>query len=370
MSLSASTPGAETDPFGGFKRHALFALLAFGAMWGARAVPAAWWRRLAWPLLLAALVLQVLVYTPLGYESGGNRNWLRVGAFTAQPSEVVKFALTVWAATVLTAKHRRLRRWKHAIIPVVPIAVASMGINLIGGDLGTVFVMAALLLGTLLSAGIQFRTIALTAAGGAVAALIMTAIRPNRVMRVLHYVNVDCHTDTASYYDLCWQPLHGEWALARGGLAGVGLGNSTAKWGWLPEADSDYVFAIIGEELGLIGSLLTLGLFLLVALGLHRVIRAEAGLFGQIAIGGVASWLLSQVAINIAVVLGFLPVLGVPLPFLSAGGTALLAAGAAIGLVLSIERTHPGPILRESRHNADPRAAGTTACRDSRGGAA
>jgi cell division protein FtsW len=149
-------------------------------------------------------------------------------------------------------------------------------------------------------------------------------------------------TDSNQYQDLCWQPVHGMWALASGGVFGVGLGNSKAKWSWLPEADNDYIFAIIGEELGLIGAVVVLALFIVLAVSMIKVIRQSDDPFVRTVTGGILAWIIGQALVNIAVVLGLLPVLGVPLPLISAGGSALIMTLVAIGVVLSFARELPG----------------------------
>jgi cell division protein FtsW len=146
----------------------------------------------------------------------------------------------------------------------------------------------------------------------------------------------------ADYSTICWQTVHGWWALASGGIFGVGLGNSKAKWNWLPEADNDFIFAIIGEELGLLGAIVVLLLFIVLAIAFVRIIRASNDPFARIAVSAVMIWIIGQAFVNIAVVLGILPVLGVPLPLISAGGSALVTTLFAIGIVLSFAR-HQSP---------------------------
>src|SRR5690606_39262898 len=141
------------------------------------------------------------------------------------------------------------------------------------------------------------------------------------------------------YADVCWQVQHGTWALASGGLFGVGLGNSKAKWNWLPEADNDFIFAVIGEELGLIGAIVVLVLYVVMAIAFARILRGTTDPFARTVTGAVMVWVVGQAMVNIAVVLGLLPVLGVPLPLISAGGSALIATLLAIGVVLSFART-------------------------------
>ncbi|BDZ47354.1 hypothetical protein GCM10025866_32630 [Naasia aerilata] len=167
----------------------------------------------------------------------------------------------------------------------------------------------------------------------------------SRVDRINAWLS-GCQTD---YLDTCWQVKHGTWALAAGGVFGVGLGNSKAKWSWLPEADNDFIFAVIGEELGLIGAVVVLFLFVVLAVGFLRVVQASPDMFSRIVTSAIMVWVLSQALVNIAVILGVLPVLGVPLPLISSGGSSLIMTLAALGIVLSIARAahvaEPEPAL-------------------------
>ena len=170
----------------------------------------------------------------------------------------------------------------------------------------------------------------------------------SRTSRIEIWLTGCAPEDLAGY---CWQPLHANWALAAGGWFGKGLGNSVAKWNWLPAASSDYIFAIIGEELGLIGAIVVLVLFVVLAIAFIRIIRASSDGFARIVTAGVMVWVIGQAFVNIAVVLGVLPVLGVPLPLISAGGTALIANLLGIGIVLSFARgssTRPGETIGQS----------------------
>jgi cell division protein FtsW len=209
---------------------------------------------------------------------------------------------------------------------------------LLGGDLGTAVILIAMVFGALFFAGARLRHLAIPAALMAVAALALGLATNSRQDRIHAWLN-GCSTD-ADYSGLCWQTLHGWWALASGGLFGVGLGNSKAKWSWLPEADNDFIFAIVGEELGLIGAILVLVLFIVLAISFVRIIRSNTDPFARVAVSVVMVWIIGQAFVNIAVVLGILPVLGVPLPLISAGGSALVTSLFAIGIVLSFAR-HP-----------------------------
>lgn len=340
MVLSASSveeQASSGDPFGRVARQAVFAAVGIPLMLVVSRFPTRFWKRWSWPALVLGAVLQILVFIPgLSYDYGGNQNWLSIGGFTMQPSEFVKLALVVWVAWVLAAKRDLLGNWKHAFIPIVPVAGGAIMLVLIGRDLGTATIMMLIVFSCAFFGGIRIRHLVVFGAVVATAAVMFAMTSPSRVSRITAWMN-GCTADDYSGY--CWQPQHGMWALASGGIFGVGLGNSKAKWSWLPEADSDYIFAIIGEELGLIGALLVIALFVTLAVVLVRIMRRTKDDFSRIVTGGVLAWVIGQAFVNIAVVLGLLPVLGVPLPLISSGGSALLAVLLAIGVVLSIART-------------------------------
>lgn len=320
--------------FGGFWRQATFALIGLPLMLIAAAMPVDFWKKWAWVLLGLGILLQLLVFTPLGIEVYGNRNWIQIGGFGAQPSEALKLALVVWIGAVLLKKEPLLGQMRHEIVPVVvPGALIVLGLVLLGRDLGTTIIMAALVFGAMYFGGLSWKTLAVTAVGGLLAMVFFVVTSPNRMQRLFGHAS-----GNEDYSGLGWQPLHGLWALAGGGLFGVGLGGSKAKWSWLPAADNDYIFAIIGEELGLIGALLVIALFVVLAILMMRVIGRSRDRFGKAVVGGIMVWIVGQAFVNIGVVIGVLPVLGVPLPLISAGGTALIACLIAIGVVISIAR--------------------------------
>lgn len=328
-----------------FLRQAVFAVLGFTAMYVASRLPGHLWTgKIAGLLLAVTLVLQALVFTPLGITEGGNRAWLDLGVTSLQPAEIGKIAMCVWFGAVLRMKGKPIERWQHLIVPILLPALLIIGLAMAGKDLGTVMVMAVVLLGTMWFSGMPLRWTVwgvVLAAAGAIAA---AAISPNRVARITAFFSGDC-----DYEYLCWQTTHGFYALAHGGLLGVGLGNSTAKWSWLPEADNDYIFAIIGEEFGLLGAVLVIGMFTALAIVLLRMWRNAADAPARAIIGGVFSWIIFQAFVNISVVVGLLPVLGVPLPFVSSGGSALVTTMLAMGIVLSVSRGTEPPAASSAR---------------------
>lgn len=337
MVLSSSSITSYLDDqgfFGGFWKQLTYAAVGIPLMFLSSRFPLAFWKRWAWPLLFLGIGMQLLVFTPLGIETYGNRNWVSIGGFTGQPSEFLKLFLILWMATLLAAKSDKLHDTKHALIPVVPVAAIVIAMVLAGRDLGTVIIIGLVMMAGLYFAGISWRAMAIPAVLGVLMVLVMVVTSPNRMSRI----TTTCDIASTDYSGLCWQPLHGMWALASGGVFGVGLGNSRAKWSWLPAADNDYIFAIIGEELGMIGAIVVIIIFVVLAIGMISVMRNASDLFGVVAVGSIFVWVIGQAFINIGVVIGLLPVLGVPLPFISSGGTALISNLFAIGVVLSVAR--------------------------------
>lgn len=341
-SSSVESISQNGNYFSAFLRQGSYALIGIPLMLVASRIPVQFWKRWAWPAILFGSLLQLLVFIPgLGYGYGGNRNWIRIGGFTAQPSELVKLALVVWLAWIVTAKKDLLNDWKHVALPIAPIGGLAIGFVLLGNDLGTAIIMLAIVLAALFYAGVRLRIIGAAIAIVGVVGVAFASLSDSRTARVEAWATGCSNEADFSLY--CWQTVHGWWALADGGILGSGLGGSRAKWNWLPEADNDFIFAIIGDELGLIGALVVLALFVVLAIAFVRIMRATTDDFSRIVTGGVMVWIIGQAFVNIAVVLGVLPVLGVPLPLISAGGSALIASLLAIGVVLSFARHRPEP---------------------------
>lgn len=347
MVLSSSFVTARQANDGNFLavwgRQGMWAMLGLPIMFIMSTWKATVWRALAGTLLLFGLALQALVvFTPLGVTSGGNTNWLSIGGFTGQPSEFLKLALIVWMASILAERTEYISQPEALRKPLLWGIALALALVLGGRDLGTVGVMSLVVLGVLFVAGI--RLIYLVTAVGFVAALgaIMALVAPYRLERVTVWLS-GCTEEEFLYQ--CWQPMQGTMALGSGGVLGVGLGNSRAKWSWLPEADTDYIFAVIGEELGLVGTLVVVVSFTILAFAMVRLVQKNPDPFGRLVTAGVMIWVVGQALVNIAVVLEYLPVLGVPLPFISSGGSALLAMLMALGVVMSVNRQrHVDPV--------------------------
>ena len=322
-----------------FRSQLLFAVLGVPLMVAASRIPVHGWRRLGWLLLGAAVIGQALVFTPLGVSVNGNRNWVELGGQRLQPSEGMKLALVLWGAAVLARKRALLQQSMHVVVPLLfPVGTVALGLVLAGHDLGTTLILLLILGALLFAAGAPARMF--LAAGAAMGALVTALVvtSPNRMQRVASWLAGTC-TDTLN---TCFQSVHGKYALADGGWWGVGLGASREKWSWLPEAHNDFIFAIIGEELGLPGTLVVLALFLALGYACFRLVSRTDDLFVRLATAAAMAWLIGQMLVNVGAVIGMLPVIGVPLPLVSSGGSALIISLVVLGMLMSFARSEPG----------------------------
>jgi cell division protein FtsW len=340
-----------------FMRQALWVGVGIPIAWVASRLPLTFVRFLAWPAVIVSTVLVAATYVPsLGVEVNGNRNWISVGGpFVLQPSEFAKLALVLWCADVYARKGKLLRQWRHLLVPMIPVCLIVVGLVVGQGDLGTALVLFAIVLGMLWVVGAPTRLFAGSFLALSVVAFALATTEKERVARLTSFAD-----PLADYAGNGWQASHGFFALATGGLWGSGIGASSQKWGGLPEAHTDYIFAIIGEEFGLFGTLVVLCLFVVLAYAGIRIASRTKDTFVRYASGGIVVWLLGQALINIGMVLGLLPVIGIPLPLISYGGSALLPTLISLGLLLSFARTEPGAAaaLRARRRTARDRVAG------------
>jgi cell division protein FtsW len=315
-------------------KQAVWVLIGLPLMWFAARLPVRAWRVFAYLGMAASLALLVLVAVA-GTEVNGNRNWLDFGGpFRIQPSELAKLSLVLWGADLLARKERLLDQWKHLLVPVVPVGGGVIGLVLLGGDLGTAVILSAILAALLYVAGAPLRLFVGALAPVALGIAWMINSHSYRMARITDWL----HPERADPLGTGLQALHGKFALASGGWWGVGLGGSKEKWGALPEAHTDFIFAIIGEELGLVGTLAVLALVGTLGYAGLRVAVAATDPFVRLAAAGVTAWLLVQAMVNIGAVLGLLPIMGVPLPLVSYGGSALVPTMLGIGMLLSFAR--------------------------------
>ncbi|MFF0271074.1 putative lipid II flippase FtsW [Kribbella sp. NPDC004536] len=305
-------------------------------------------RMLAYVALLGSTFLLVLTFIPgLGVGVNGNTNWLRLGGpLQIQPSEFAKLAMVMWCADLYARKEKLLTQWKHLLVPMVPVCGLVIALVVGQHDLGTALVLMAVMIGMIWVVGAPTRLFVGTiGVVGLVAAYFVNAER-YRMQRVTSFL--DPFGDPSG---VGWQAYHSFYALSTGGWWGVGIGNSRQKWGNLPEAHTDFIFSVIGEELGLVGSLTVIALFLLLAYAGVRIATRNTQPFVRYAAAGITVWIMAQTVVNLGAVIGLLPIVGIPLPLLSYGGSALLPTLIAIGMLLSFAKAEPGAqaALKETR---------------------
>jgi cell division protein FtsW len=292
------------------------------------------WRRVAGPFVLVSLLLLVLVLVPgIGVGANGATRWIGVGPLTVQPSELAKLALLLWVADLLARRAAYMHSTRATLRPVVVVLAVIATLVMLQPNLGTTIVIAAIALALCFVAGAPVGPLAGWATIGIGAATALALAAPYRRARVLTFLD-----PWADPIDKGYQNIQSLVGLASGGIAGSGLGASRAKWGFLPYAHSDFIFAIIGEELGLVGATVVVGLFVLLGIVGIRVALHAPDRFGLLLAVGVTAWFCVQAFVNIGAVIGILPITGVPLPFVSAGGSSLVFGMAGAGLLLSVAR--------------------------------
>ena len=324
---------ANRDAFYVFSRQSLYAVIGLTLMMVISALNLARIQNLVKAALVLGFGLQLSIPF-IGISVNGNTNWISIAGFTLQPSEFLKVALIMYIAWFVNNREHELDDPKRVLMPILIVGAAALALVMYGRDLGTATIIALIVFGTVAIIGAPLKPLLQVGAGVAVLAAFATTSSASRMARITAWLN----PGTASSEAFNWQYEHGTWALAAGGVFGVGLGNSKMKWSWIPEVENDFIFAVIGEELGLIGALVVIGIIALLISSLITIMNRSASTFSRVLVVGVIVWLVSQSAVNIAVVLGVLPVLGVPLPLISAGGSSLIATLGAIGLVLAIEK--------------------------------
>jgi cell division protein FtsW len=324
---------ANRDAFYVFSRQSLYAVVGLGVMLFISSLKLAIIQNLVKAAVVFGFALQLSVPF-IGITVNGNTNWISIAGFTLQPAEFLKVALIMYMAWFVSNREHELDDPRRVLLPVLVVGGVGLALVMLGRDLGTAIIIALIVFGTLTIIGAPLAPLMQVFAGVAIAGALAAMSSGSRMARINAWLN----PDSASSDAFNWQYEHGTWALAAGGVFGVGLGNSKMKWSWIPEVENDFIFAVIGEELGFIGALVVIGIFALLVSSLIGIMNRSDSTFGKVLVVGVIVWIVAQSAVNIAVVLGVLPVLGVPLPLISAGGSSLIATLGAIGLVLAIEK--------------------------------
>ncbi|HEX9696027.1 MAG TPA: putative lipid II flippase FtsW [Actinomycetota bacterium] len=342
---SSSVAAAESydSPFYFVKRQLLWA--AVGAVVAFMIARSDYrrWRPVSWLLLAASLVGLIAVLIPgVGIRVSGSSRWLGVGWIRIQPSEFAKLALLLVAADVVTRKQHRLATMKEIFKPLGIITLIIVALVMKQPDLGTTLVIGMIVFVILFVGSVPMRLIAGMAGAGAAGTLLLAMSAPYRKDRLLNFLDPFADKLGSGY-----QAVQGLIAVGSGGMFGVGLGESRQKWLYVPNAHTDFIFAIIGEELGLLGTLAVLALFMGLAYGGIRVARRAPDTFGRLVAAGITVWIVGQAVINMGAVTGLLPITGVPLPLMSFGGSALVFTMAAIGMLVAIARQEQWPPPKE-----------------------
>lgn len=335
---------ANRDAYYIFSRQFIYALIGLALMLVIASLPVSFIRNRVGLVLMIGFGLQLAVPF-IGISVNGNTNWLSIAGFTLQPSEFLKLALIMYMGWFISNREFEIDNPQRVLYPLLLVGGGAVLLVMLGRDLGTAVIFSFIIFGTLLMAGAPGKILGRLALGAIGLAALATATSASRMARITAWLN----PGSASSDAFNWQFEHGTWALAAGGVFGVGLGNSKMKWSWIPEVENDFIFAVIGEELGLVGAMVVIGMIALLIASLIRVMLRAQTTFARVTTLGIVIWILSQSAVNIAVVLGVLPVLGVPLPLISAGGSSLIATLAGIGLVLAFEKDNHRVPLRGAR---------------------
>jgi cell division protein FtsW len=335
LSASAATESNRgNSPYRLFNRQSAWAAFGLVGLVVALRINLAWVRRAAIPLLAIAAAGMMLPFTgSLGVTINDARAWIAIGDYTLQPSEFLKLAVVVFAADLLARRQDVMADVKRSLVPISVLAVAAAAACLAQSDLGSAVVLGAIVLAIAFIAGVPLSPMLASGALAACGALLFVVSNERRQQRFTAFLDITGHRDELSY-----QTYQGFLSIADGGLTGSGVGAGNGKLGYLPLAHSDFIFAVIADELGLVGAIAVVGGFmLLVWFGIQAALAAPDR-FSMLLAGGIAAWFGVQAVINLGGVTGLIPVTGLTLPFFSAGGSSLFVSMAAAGLLLNVAR--------------------------------
>jgi cell division protein FtsW len=332
--ISLNRPGSSAYTV--FRKQVVYMLAGLVLFWIGLRVPLRKIRALSPAGLGLAVLMLVLVLTPLGSAINGTKGWFTFGPISFQPVEVAKVALALWGPHILVVKRAVLHQYRHLLVPVVPAALVMFALVMLQPDLGGTITLGVVLIAMLWFAGAPLRLFGALALG-AVAGIVVLAIGADyRLSRVLSFLRPEDDPGGAAY-----QATQAMYALADGGLFGKGLGQGPSKWQYLPNVDNDFIFALIGEELGFLGCLLVLGLFAMLAITGMRIATRNIDPWIRMVAATLTVWLVAQAAINIGYVVGLLPVTGITLPLISSGGTSVVITLLVFGILANCARHEP-----------------------------
>ncbi|MFH2105252.1 MAG: putative lipid II flippase FtsW [Parcubacteria group bacterium] len=337
--LSSASAVVSYENFGNnyqYLKHQLFYGVLFGllAMIITSRINYRFWKKFAAILLGVTLVLLLAVFIPgIGLEYGGARRWISLGAATMQPTEIVKLTFILYLATWLEKRQKGIRDWKFGFLPFVTVLGIIGSLIMLQPDLGTMSVIIVSAIAVYFIAGARWRHLATIGGAGIVLFWIMIKAAPYRMARFTVFLNPELDPQGIGY-----QINQALLAVGSGGLFGRGLGKSIQKYNYLPEATGDSIFAVMAEELGFIRILFLIGVFVFLAVRGFMVAKKAPDIFGKLVAVGITSWIAFQAFINIAAMVALVPLTGIPLPFISYGGTALLFTLAAVGILINISQ--------------------------------
>ena len=322
------------SPWNMFRKQATWATFGLFALFSTYRMPYHTWHKLTKPVLAFAFGLMALPFVPsVGVTTNGARAWAQLGPIRFQPSEVLKVAVLLYCASVLGRRRAEISDVRRTFRPVMYVWAAAAAACLLQKDFGAAIVFTCIILATLFIAGTPLRLIAAVLSVTLLGSTILIASSTRMQNRFLSFMDIEGNKGHYAYQ--VWQSIL---SIANGGVAGVGAGQGTGKWGYVPLAHSDFIFAIVAEEFGLIGALSVIGGFLVLAyLGIQAALGARDP-FGALLAGGITTWLCIQACINIGGVIGAMPVTGLTLPLISYGGSSLFMTMAAVGLLLNVAR--------------------------------
>ncbi|GAB2750068.1 putative lipid II flippase FtsW [Amycolatopsis magusensis] len=341
MVLSASSPSSYDPKTGSsvyalFQKHLMFVGIGSLAFLIGLRVSLRRIRALSSTAMVVCLGLLMLVLTPLGKNVNGSQGWFVVGPFSLQPVELAKVALALWGAHILVIKYNVLHQWRHLLVPVVPAALLMFALVMAQPDLGGTVTLGVVLIALLWFAGAPKRLFGVILAGGVGGAVILALVAQYRLDRVMTFLNPGADPQGKGL-----QANQALYAIAEGGFFGKGLVQGQSKWRYLPNVQHDFIFALIGEELGFVGCVVVIGLFGLLAVVGMRIATRNLDPWIRIVAGTLTVWVVAQAAINIGYVIGLLPVTGVTLPLISYGGTSLVVTMLLLGILANCARHEP-----------------------------
>jgi cell division protein FtsW len=342
MVLSASSVASLRSfgtPWRYFERQGMYLGAGAVAFFAAQGIKISFWQRVARPMMFVA-GLALLAVLVVGRSAGGASRWLGSGSFQFQPSELAKLALVIFAADVL-ARREGKGTWLYRTVPVLIVMGAYVLLIMRQPDMGTAVVLCCAGAAVLFAAGMPLKTMLLLGMAGGLGGFVLATSVSYRAARITSFLHPFASASTTGY-----QSVQGIIALGGGHWLGTGIGQSLASWGYLPNQYTDFIFAVIGQETGFAGSVVVIALFAGIGVIGTRVAWGARTTFESLLAAGITAWLVSQAIINIGAVAGVLPVTGVPLPFVSYGGTSLIIVLFAAGLLANVARRAGAPSTR------------------------